>query len=92
LNSSNIDDLDALTISMFLSEQYTYLELCHLGSNLFEDEGLINILSGLQWHTSLQELYLGKKFFFSKVSFFFEKIFHSSRKRIFKKNFLFRIF
>jgi len=63
LNSSNIDDLDALTISMFLSEQYTYLELCHLGSNLFEDEGLINILSGLQWHTSLQELYLGIEIF-----------------------------
>jgi len=60
---------------MFLSEQYTYLELCHLGSNLFEDEGLINILSGLQWHTGLQELYLGKIFF---QTLFFEKEFSFS--------------
>jgi len=59
LSSSRIDDLDALTISMYLTERQFDLELLHLGTNYFSDEGLINVLSGLQYHTNLKELYLG---------------------------------
>jgi len=61
LGSSRIDDLDALTMSIYLNEQHVSLELLHLGANLITDEGLINILSGLQGDTNLKELYLGMK-------------------------------
>ena len=63
LGSSRIDDLDTFTIALYLSEKHTNLELIHLGANLFGDEGLINILSGLQYHeNSIREIYLGNKF------------------------------
>lgn len=58
--SSDINDLDCVAISMFMTEKHTNLRIVHLGSNQIEDEGLIDILSGLQWHTQLRELYLGK--------------------------------
>ena len=61
LGSSRIDDLDAITITFFLNEKKSNLELIHLGANLFGDDGLINIVSGLQWHReTLKEIYLGK--------------------------------
>jgi hypothetical protein len=59
LGSSRIDDLDALNISLYLNEQKSPIELFHVGANLLTDEGLINLLSGLQWHTNLKELYIG---------------------------------
>ena len=61
LSSSKIDDLDAVIVSLYLAEQHTKLEMVHLGTNLFTDEGLIDILSGLQWHIGLKELYLGNQ-------------------------------
>jgi len=51
---------------MYLSEREVDLELLHLGTNYFTDEGLINVLSGLQYHTNLKELYLGKNYLFGK--------------------------
>jgi|HigsolmetaAR202D_1030399.scaffolds.fasta_scaffold107740_1 hypothetical protein len=61
LGSSRIDDLDAITITYYLTEKHTDLELIHLGANLITDDGLINIMSGVQYHqSSLRELYLGK--------------------------------
>ncbi len=71
LGSSRIDDLDTFTIALYLSEKHTNLELIHLGANLFGDEGLINSLSGLQYHeNSIREIYLGNDFLvdFCKVT------------------------
>jgi hypothetical protein len=53
--------LDAITITYFLTERHTNLELIHLGANLISDDGLANIMAGLHWHAqTLKELYLGK--------------------------------
>lgn len=61
LGCSNIDDLDAYTIATCLSEKDPILELLHLGANKLSGEGLRVVLTGLQWHDKLKELYLGKK-------------------------------
>lgn len=63
LGFSNIDDLDAYTIAMCLNEKEPILELLHLGANKLSGEGLRVILTGLQWHIKLKELYLGNEKF-----------------------------
>jgi len=47
---------------MCLSEKEPTLEIVHLGTNSLSDEGLRVIVTGLQSHVKLRELYLGKLF------------------------------
>lgn len=66
LNCSNVDDLDAYTITLCLNERPPTLELLHLGANKLTGEGLRIITSSLGLHTNLRELYLGKDLVFVK--------------------------
>lgn len=58
-----INDLDALTISFFLNSKITNIEILHLGKNFLTSEGLIYILTALNLHTNLKEVYLGSNYF-----------------------------
>jgi hypothetical protein len=45
---------------MFLAEnRENDLNILHLGLNSFNDDCFFDILSTLQWHSNLSELYLG---------------------------------
>ncbi|CAD8176657.1 unnamed protein product [Paramecium octaurelia] len=59
VSAKKLDDLDALTIALFLHECQTELTVFHIGANQITDRGLIDMLTGLQWHDKLKEIYIG---------------------------------
>lgn len=58
LGYSLIEDLDSLTIGMYLSEANFNAKVINLSQNKLTDHGLLNMLIGIQFHSNLQELYL----------------------------------
>ena len=59
LSACKIDDLDAFTVSLYLNEKQNEVEVFQIGANLLTDDGLVTILSGIQWHSNLKELHIG---------------------------------
>ncbi|CAD8072947.1 unnamed protein product [Paramecium primaurelia] len=59
VSAKKLDDLDALTIALYLHECQTELTLFHIAANSITDRGFIDMLTGLQWHDKLKEIYIG---------------------------------
>ncbi|CAD8074695.1 unnamed protein product [Paramecium primaurelia] len=59
VSAKKLDDLDALTIALYLHECQTELAVFHIGANQITDRGFIDMLTGLQWHDKLKEIYIG---------------------------------
>ncbi|CAD8160945.1 unnamed protein product [Paramecium octaurelia] len=59
VSAKKLDDLDALTIALYLHECQTELAVFHIGANSITDRGFIDMLTGLQWHDKLKEIYIG---------------------------------
>ncbi|CAD8174139.1 unnamed protein product [Paramecium octaurelia] len=59
VSAKKLDDLDALTIALYLHECQIELTLFHIATNSISDRGFIDMLTGLQWHDKLKEIYIG---------------------------------
>ncbi|CAD8164581.1 unnamed protein product [Paramecium pentaurelia] len=59
VSAKKLDDLDALTIALYLHECQAELTVFHIGANSITDRGFIDMLTGLQWHDKLKEIYIG---------------------------------
>ncbi|KAM3131593.1 hypothetical protein pb186bvf_016257 [Paramecium bursaria] len=59
ISAKKLDDLDALTVALYLHECDQELQVFHIGCNQITDRGFIDMLTGLQWHNKLKEIYVG---------------------------------
>jgi Ran GTPase-activating protein (RanGAP) involved in mRNA processing and transport len=63
LTATGLEDLDALTIALFLIKSDNSIESLYLGSNSISDDGMEALAKSLSKHPELRHLYLGGNLF-----------------------------